>query len=60
MNSNSFPLLIEVFQDDTVSFRVESVSVKTSDFGIGKTEIATDTELLGLSDLMMNMIRQRR
>lgn len=60
MNSNSFPLLIEVFQDDTVNYRVESVSVKTSDFDINKTEIAPDTELLGLSDLMMNMIRQRR
>lgn len=60
MNRNSFPLLIEVFQDDAVTYRIESVSVKTSDFDINKTETASDTELLGLSDLMMNMIRQRR
>ncbi|PWN07728.1 hypothetical protein [Rhodohalobacter mucosus] len=60
MNSNSFPLLIEVSHNDIVTYRVESVSVKTSGFDINKTETASDTELLGLSDLMMNMIRQRR
>jgi len=60
MNRNSFPLLIEVFRGNRLNYRAESVSIKTSDFDINKTEAASDTELFGLSDLMMNMIRQRR
>ena len=60
MNRNSFPLLIEVFSGENVNYRVESVSVKTSDFNVNKTETSSDTEILGLSDLMMNMIRQGR
>jgi hypothetical protein len=60
MNRNSFPLLIEVFQNGDMNYRAESTSVKTADFNIAKTETSSDMQYLGLSDLMMNMIRQRR
>ncbi|MDX1591683.1 MAG: hypothetical protein R3283_06965 [Balneolaceae bacterium] len=60
MNRNSFPLLIEVYQKGILSYRAESAGIKTLDFDISKTEMASDTQILGLSDLMMNMIRQRR
>lgn len=60
MNRNSFPLLIEVYQNGDLNYRVESTGVKTADFDIAKTETSSDMQYLGLSDLMMNMIRQRR
>lgn len=60
MNRNSFPLLIEVYKDDSILFRAENVRINTSNFDRSKIQIDSDMQLLGLSDLMMNMIRQRR
>gem|GEM_PF-433692 len=60
MNRNSFPLLIEAYQEGKPVFRAESVQVNSRDFDRSKTEISSGTKLLGFTDLMMNMFRQRR
>jgi hypothetical protein len=60
MNRNSFPLLIEAYNDHSVIFRAESVSVNDNNFDRSKTELSSDYKLLGFADLMMNMFRQRR
>lgn len=60
MNRNSFPLLVEAYQEGQPVFRAESVSVNNRNFDRSKTEISSDTKLLGFTDLMMNMFRQRR
>ena len=60
MNRNSFPLLIEAFNDNNIIIRVESVSVNNRNFDRTKTELSSDYKLLGFADLMMNMFRQRR
>lgn len=60
MNRNSFPLLIEGYKEEQLVFRVESVSINTGSFDRSVTEIPSGIQLLGFSDLMMNMFRQRR
>jgi len=60
MNSNSFPLLIEVFRDETVVMKAEALSVNRSGFDRSKTSVPSDFKLLGLTDLMMNFFRQQR
>lgn len=60
MNSNSFPLLIEVFRRDTKVMKAEALSVKRSGFDRSKTSVPSDFKLLGLADLMMNFFRQQR
>ncbi len=60
MNRNSFPLLIEAFEDDVIVLRAESVVVNTRNFDRSKIELSSDLKLLGFADLMMNMFRQRR
>ncbi|TVR30711.1 MAG: hypothetical protein EA390_07675 [Balneolaceae bacterium] len=60
MNRNSFPLLIEAFEDDIIVLRAESVVVNTRNFDRSKIELSSDLKMLGFADLMMNMFRQRR
>lgn len=60
MNSNSFPLLVEAYRDNSVVFRAEAVSVRSQNFDRSKTEIPSDLKLLGLAELMMNFFRQQR
>lgn len=60
MNKNSFPLLIEGFEDGEMIFKAEVAAVNQSLFDRSKTELSPDVKLLGFSDLMMNMFRQRR
>ncbi len=60
MNPNSFPLLIEGFNGNNRVFSAEAVSVNSRDFDRSLTELSPNIKLLGFSDLMMNMFRQRR
>lgn len=60
MNPNSFPLLFEVFDGGNLIFKVESTSVNTTGFDRSAVELSDDKALLGLTELMMNMFRQRR
>lgn len=60
MNPNSFPLLIEGFNGDQRVFKAEALSVNTRDFDRSLTQLSPNVNLLGLSDLMMSMFRQRR
>jgi len=60
MNSNSFPLLIEGHAGNRRIFTAEATSVNSNNFDRSLTELSPGIELLGLSDLMMSMFRQRR
>lgn len=60
MNPNSFPLLIEVFNSGTLVYKVESTNVETQNFDRSVVELSDDKALMGLTELMMNMFRQRR
>lgn len=60
MNPNSFPLLVEVFDGGNLVFKIESTSVNTTGFDRSAVELSDDKALLGLTELMMNMFRQRR
>ncbi|MEX0647296.1 MAG: hypothetical protein WEA56_01180 [Balneolaceae bacterium] len=60
MNRNSFPLLVEAYEDDRLVMRAESIVVESRNFDRSVTEIPSGVKLMGFSDLMMNMFRQRR
>lgn len=60
MNNRSFPLFVEVYKDNNVVFRAESMLVNNRNFDRSKTELSSNIKLLGFSDFMMNMFRQRR
>lgn len=60
MNSNSFPLLVEVDRNGDTIFRAEAVTENSRNFNRSKTELSTDMKLLGITDLMMNFFRQQR
>ena len=59
MNNQSFPLLIEAFEDGRLVFKAESVSVDENSFDRSKTRLSTDLKVIGLTDLMMNMFMQQ-
>lgn len=60
MNPNSFPLLIEGYNGNQRVFTAEALSVNNRNFDRSLTELSPNVKLLGLSDLMMSMFRQRR
>lgn len=60
MNSNSFPLLIEVIRDNNVVYRAESISVTSPLSSADATRLPADIKLIGLTDLMMNFFRQQQ
>ena len=58
MNNNSFPMLIEFKKDGEVKARASVASVSTSYFNKNILEIPSNAEMIGLTDIMMNMFRQ--
>ena len=60
MNSNSFPLLVEVYRNDEILMRTEAMSVDDQNFNRSKTELPSNIRVIGLTDLMMNFFRQQR
>ena len=58
MNNQSFPLLIEAYENDQLVFKAESVSINETSFDRSKTRLSPDLKVIGLTDLMMNMFRQ--
>lgn len=60
MNRNSFPLLVEAYEDNVLTMRAESVRIDNKSFDRSVTEIPPGTTLMGFSDMMMNMFRQKR
>lgn len=60
MNKSSFPLLIEVYRDESIVFQAESITVNTRNLDRTKTEISPDLKLLSFTDMMMNFFRQQR
>lgn len=59
MNSNSFPLVVEVIDKGRVAYKFESVSVNVDSFDRSVVELPEQKRLLGLTEVMMNMFRQR-
>jgi len=59
MNPNSFPLLLEVFDRGSLVYKAESTHVNTGNFDRSVVELSDDKPLVGLTELMMNMFRQR-
>lgn len=59
MNSNSFPLLVEVYRDNELVYKAESISVETPLQNSSKTSVPEGIKLIGLTDLMMNFFRQQ-
>ena len=60
MNRNSFPLVIELYQGNQLVFQAVASNVITDSFDHSDLELADNTRLLGLTDLMMNMFRNQR
>jgi hypothetical protein len=58
MNNNSFPMLIEFKKDGEVKGRASVSNVSTSYFNKNILEIPSNAEMIGLTDLMMNMFKQ--
>ncbi len=59
MNNNSFPLLIEFKKNDQLKAKAEVYRIDRGRFNRDKLEIPKNAEVIGLSDLMMNMFRNR-
>lgn len=59
MNNRSFPLLIEGYENNQLVFKAESVSIDKDTFDRSKTRIPSNLKLIGLTDVMMNMFRQK-
>lgn len=57
MNSNSFPLLVEVFDNGRLMARFESVSVETENFDRSVVELSDKKRLVSITEVMMNMFR---
>jgi hypothetical protein len=60
MNPHSFPLLVEVFDNGQLVYKAESTHINTDTFDRSDLDLSDDKKLLGLTELMMNMFRQRR
>lgn len=59
MNSNSFPMLVEVFDNGQLVAKFESLSVNTNSFDRSVVELSEQKQLIGLTEMMMNMFRQQ-
>jgi len=59
MNAHSFPLLVEVFDNGQLVYKAESTNINTDNFDRSDLNLSDDKKLLGLTELMMNMFRQR-
>ena len=57
MNSNSFPLLVEVFDNGRLMARFESVSIETEDFDRSVVKLSDQKRLVSITEVMMNMFR---
>ena len=58
MNNQSFPLLVEGFENEQLVFKAEAVSINNTSFDRSKTKLSSNLKVIGLTDLMMNMFRQ--
>lgn len=57
MNSNSFPLLVEVFDNDRLMAKFESVNIETENFDRSVVELSDKKRLVSITEVMMNMFR---
>ncbi|MEX2457020.1 MAG: DUF4412 domain-containing protein [Balneolaceae bacterium] len=60
LNKNSFPLLVDVYDEGEVVYSAKVTGINTDNFDRSKVELSDDVTLIGFSDMMMNMFRQRR
>lgn len=60
INRNSFPLLVDVYDEDKMVYSASVTGINTDNFDLSVVELSEDVRLIGFSDMMMNMFRQRR
>lgn len=60
MNRQSFPLQMEFYRDDVLETVVEATRVNRSSIDIKLVEVPEGVKMLGIADLMMKMMRDRR
>lgn len=60
VNRNSFPLLIHVYDEGEVVYSANVTGVNTENVDFSVVELSENVRLIGFSDMMMNMFRQRR
>ena len=57
MNSNSFPLLVEVIDNGRLAAKFESVGIETKNFDRSVVELSDQKRLVSITEVMMNMFR---
>src|SRR6056297_4336693 len=57
MNSNSFPLLVDVYDNGLLVAKFESVNIDTENFDRSVLELSEQNRLVSLTEIMMNMFR---
>lgn len=57
MNSNSFPLLVDVYDNGLLVAKFESVNIDTENFDRSVLELSEQKRLVSLTEIMMNMFR---
>jgi len=60
MNRNSFPLHIEVVDYGETVYTASATEINTDSFDRSVVELSDSVRLIGFSDMMMNMLRNRR
>lgn len=60
MNRNSFPLLIEYYEEGRLATVVEATSINRGRVNSNVLEIPQGVKMMGITDLMMRMMRDRR
>lgn len=60
MNRNSFPLLIEVAENGATTMSLEATSINLSGFDRSVLDLSSQTKLIGMSEMMINLFRQQR
>jgi len=50
---------VEVFDKGQLVYKAESTNINTGNFDRSNLNLSDDKKLLGLTELMMNMFRQR-
>lgn len=60
MNRNSFPLMIEYYEDDRLATVVEATGINRERVDQTVVEIPQGVKMMGITDLMMRMMREQR
>ncbi len=60
LNRNSFPLMMDVYDEGEVVYSANVTGINTGSFDRSVVELSDNVRLIGFTDMMLNMFRQRR